>query len=154
MYSVTAMKKMIRALMASWVTCPPQVGPTSLKLTLSGVVWAALARASCTLSSIVVRSATDFELRSTVTSICRVWLSWSVSWTTVGWVTPADSAAVVAWATVRVGEDTSHDWPPLKSMPSLRPRVLRDTMPRRMMKAETPNHHLRLPMKSNEVSPR
>jgi hypothetical protein len=103
----------------------------------------------------VVRSAAGFELRSTVTWICRVWLSWSVSWTTVGWVTPADSAAVVASATVRVWEVTSHDWPPLKSMPRLRPRVLSEMTPSRMMRAEMANHHRRsVPMKSNEVSPR
>ena len=101
-----------------------------------------------------VRSAADLELRSTVTWICLVWLSWLVSWTTVGWVTPAASAAVVAWATVRVGEATSHDWPPLKSMPSLRPRVPSEMTPSRMIKAETPNHHRRLPMKSKDVSPR
>ena len=64
------MKKMISALMASWVTCPPQVGPTSLKLTLSGVVLAALASASCTLFSMALRWAGGFELRSTVTWIC------------------------------------------------------------------------------------
>ena len=125
-----------------------------MKLTLSGVVWAALARASCTLFSMAVRWAAGLELRSTVTWICLVWVIWSVSWTTVGWVTPADSAAAVAWATVRVGEVTSQDWPPLKSMPTLRPRVLSEMTPSRMIKAEMPNHHLRLPMKSNEVSPR
>ena len=40
-----AMKKMIRAWMALVVTFDPQVAPTSLKLTLLGVVWAALASA-------------------------------------------------------------------------------------------------------------
>ena len=77
-----------------------------------------------------------------------------MSWTTVGWETPAASAAVVAWATVRVCEETSQDCPPLKSMPSLRPRVASETIPSRMIRAEIPNHHLRLPMKSKEVSPR
>ena len=62
-----------------------------------------------------------------------MWLSWLVSWTTVGWVTPAASTAVVAWATVRVGEVTSHDWPPLKSMPRLRPRVPSEMTPSRMI---------------------
>ena len=102
----------------------------------------------------VARWAAGFELRSTVTWICLVWLSWSVSWTTVGWVTPADSAAVVASATVRVFEETSHDCPPLKSMPRLSPRVLREMIPIRMMAADTPNHTFRRPMKSKEVSPR
>ena len=60
----------------------------------------------------------------------------------------------MAWATVNVGEVTNHDCPPLKSMPSLRPRVPREMIPSTMMMAEMPNHHLRLPMKSNEVSPR
>ena len=72
----------------------------------------------------------------------------------MGDATPADLAAVVAWATVRVWEETSHDRPPLKSIPSLRPRVDNDTIPIRMMTADTPNHHRRLPMKSNDVWPR
>ena len=46
------------------------------------------------------------------------------------------------------------DWPPLKSMPWFRPRVAREMHPARMMMAEMANHHFRLPMKSNEVSPR
>ena len=81
----------------------PQVGPTSLKLTLSGVGVGRLGQGVLDLVSIVgLLLAADFELRSAVTWICLVWLSWLVSWTTVGWVTPADSAAAVAWATVRV----------------------------------------------------
>ena len=100
------------------------------------------------------RSAGGFELRSTVTWICLVWSTWLVSCTTVGWVTPADSAAAVAWATVRVGDVTNQDWPPLKSMPRLRPRVPSEMIPSRMTKAEAANHTLRRPMKSNAVSPR
>ena len=102
----------------------------------------------------VARSAAVLELRSACTSICLVWEIWFVSWTTVGWVTPAASTAEVALATVRVGEVTSHDWPPLKSMPRLSPRVLSEITPSRMMTAEAPNHQRRLPMKSNDVSPR
>ena len=136
------MKNTMRASMALEVTCPPQVGPTSLKLTLSGVVSAALASASWALISMALRTATALELRSTVTWICLVWLNWLVSWTTVGSVIPADSTAEVAWATVRVGDVTSHDWPPLKSMPRLRPRVPSETMPSRMTTAEAANHHL------------
>ena len=64
-----------------------------------------------------------------------------MSCTTVGWGTPADLAAVVASATVRVWEGTSQDWPPLKSMPWLSPRVEREMIPTRMMMAEMPNHH-------------
>ncbi len=148
------MKKTMRASMAFLVTWDPHVAPTSLKLTFWFVVSAALASAPVTLASMAARCSADFELRSAVTSICLVWLTWLVSCTTVGWVTPADSAAVVAWATVSVGEVTSHDWPPLKSMPWLRPRVDREMIPSRMMTAETPNHQRRFPMKSKEVSPR
>jgi hypothetical protein len=72
----------------------------------------------------------------------------------VGWVTPADSAALVACATVRVWDETSQDWPPLKSIPRLSPRVLNETIPRRITMAEAANHTRRRPMKSNEVSPR
>ena len=150
---VTAMKKTMRASMAFEVTWEPQVAPTSLKSTLFGEVCAALARASCTFVSMSCRWAGVFEFRSTVTWIWRWWLSWLVSWTTVGWLTPADSAAAVASATVRVWELTSQDWPPLKSMPALRPRVDSEMIPSRMMMAEMPNHQRRLPMKSNEVSP-
>ena len=53
-----------------------------------------------------------------------------------------------------VWELTSHDWPPLKSMPRLSPRVPSEMTPSRMTKAEAANHHRRLPMKSNDVSPR
>ena len=58
MYMVTAMKKTIRASMALSVTWPPQVGPTSLTFTSFGVVWAALARASWTLFSMLVARST------------------------------------------------------------------------------------------------
>ncbi len=154
MYRVTTMKKMIRAWMAFLVTLPPQVGPTSLKLTLSGVVVGRLGQGvlHLVLDGLLLARRLRVEVGRDLDLLCA--LSWLVSWTTVGWVTPADLAAAVAWATVRVWEETSQDWPPLKSMPSLRPRVDSEMMPTRMMKAEMPNHHLRLPMKSKEVSPR
>jgi hypothetical protein len=123
-------------------------------LTLLGVVLAALAMASVTLVSMAWRWASGFELRSAVTWICRWWVIWLVNWTTVGWVTPADSAAAVAWATVRFWELTNQDWPPLKSIPKLRPRVLSEMMPSTMTKADAANQILRRPMKSKEVSPR
>ena len=85
-------------------------------------------------------TSSGLALRSAVTSICLVWLIWSVSWTTVGWTSPADSAAVVASLTVRVDEVTSQDWPPLKSMPRLRPCTLSEITPSRMTMAEARNH--------------
>ena len=154
MYAVTRMKKMTRAWIAFLVTLEPQVAPTWLMLTSLRGTWAASARAAWTFRrSACCWSAGTFS-RSAVTWICFWPLSWLVSWTTVGEVTPAALAASVAWATVSVWDDTSHERPPLKSMPSLSPWVNREMMPTRMMTAETPNHQRRLPMKSNDVSPR
>ncbi len=89
-----------------------------------------------------------------MTWICFCPFSWLVSCTTVGDGTPAALATVVASDTDKVWEDTNHDWPPLKSIPSLSPRVDSEMIPITMITAEMPNHHLRLPMKSKEVSPR
>ena len=89
-----------------------------------------------------------------MTWICFWPLSWLVSWTTVG---DGHAGRLGRRGGLGHGERLGRHQPrrpPLKSMPSLRPRVDSEMIPMRMMTAETPNHHLRLPMKSKEVWPR
>ncbi len=68
--------------------------------------------------------------------------------------TPALSTAVCTSLKVAPWAGTSHEVPPLKSMPQLKPRTPNDTRPSTMMSPDAANHHRRRPTKSNFVSPR
>src|ERR1700722_20116987 len=75
----------------------------------------------------------------------------------ISMVAPVSPALVIAVCTVAVvtpGAVTSHEDPPLKSMPQLNPRVAIDAMPATMMTVDSRYHHRRRPMKLNLVSPR
>ncbi len=102
-----------------------------------------------TLAEIAPRCAAESELRSACTSTV---LPPRIS--TVGWVSPAASTALVTfdWETPETA--ISHELPPLKSMPKLKPRMEKETKPATMIVAEMRNHQRLRPTKSKLVWPR
>ena len=68
--------------------------------------------------------------------------------------TPALVDGVLHLAERRTMGGISHDVPPLKSIPQLKPLTPNDTRPATMMRLDSAYHHRRRPTKSKDVSPR
>ena len=141
-------------MIAFFVICDPQVGPTSL----TGDVRS---------PSVCVRPAENAADLRRVALCCGVDSLDRSAWTWMrrscplsrgprppAAVTPAASTAFVAVLTDRPLAVTSQEVPPLKSIPRLNPPVVSETSPATMMIPEIRYQILRRPTKSNDVSPR
>ena len=140
-----ATKKNTSARSALWVTSFPHDGPTSLMLTSRPPERSrSLAVTSARLRSAEARD--DALLPSVMwactrrVSLPRIWILASAR--------PSGRSASRVLDTDTWRAFTSHEVPPLKSMPWLRPRVKRETTPARMTTADSRNQRRLLPMKS------
>ena len=73
----------------------------------------------------------------------------------MGLISPVPLIASTAWVWLTPGAAMVHSVPPLNSIPRLSPpRRMMERIPRAMISVEMVNQSLRLPTKSNLVSPR
>ncbi len=130
----------------------PQVGPTSVSDTDCGAMCAMWARAPDTFALSVACWAEGNLVRSAWT-----WTVAEEPWPRISTVapgTPAPATALCTWLNVAPWAGISHDVPPLKSIPQLKPLTPNDTRPATMTRPESAYHQRRRPTKSNDVSPR
>src|ERR1700726_234486 len=127
-------------MMAFWLIWLPHVAPTSVIETWVAGTWPIRARAFDTAALVAACWAGGSLVRSACT--------WAVRLPRTCTVAPGRPALEMALSTsdtVAPWEATSHEVPPLKSMPQLNPRVPIDTRPATMMIPDTAYHHLRRP---------
>src|SRR5439155_13351467 len=146
-----AMKKMTSAFTALLVTWLPQDGPTVLSLTVSSPRSLAALASRLRVSVQCCRWDASLHFTSPWTRTTRD-RPWPTTWLFAS-PSPTGRSALRAPPTDSVRDGTSHDVPPLKSIPKLRPRTPRATRPIRMTAPDMANHRSLRPTKSKAVSP-